>query len=234
MTSERFFDHDGCVVGSLHQGSQNFHVGNRGLQCVPMAICSLLKSTEIQPKDWKTSVINSILQAGDFMYTSIGKSGTLLPSDVPRYICLHSINHKITELKSHIGSFTHSFEEFNIKTFDSLSNLFSCYTHMLLCIGDITVGIMHMDDGKYYIFDSHSRNIEGYPTPNSRAVLLSFNFLKELCNYLRKLAMVLNADKFELTPIQIKRCFSHNKMDNYSVYENTTITHLKPGEHFKY
>ena len=77
----------------------------------------------------------------------------------------------------------------------------------------------------------HSRNIEGYPTPNGRAVLLSFNFLKELCNYLRKLAMVLNADKFELTPIQITRCFSHNKMDHYSVYENTTITHLKPGEH---
>ena len=102
---------------------------------------------------------------------------------------------------------------------------------MLLCIGDSTVGIMHMDDGKYYIFYSHSRNIEGYPTPNGRAILLSFNFLKELCNYLRKLAMVLNADKFELTPIQIKRCFSHNKMDNYSVYENTTITHLKPGQH---
>ena len=102
---------------------------------------------------------------------------------------------------------------------------------MLLCIGDSTVGIMHRDDGKYYIFDSHSRNIEGYPTPNGRALLLSFNSLKELCNYLRKLAMVLNADKFELTPIQIKRCFSHNKMDNYSVYENTRITHLKPGEH---
>ena len=102
---------------------------------------------------------------------------------------------------------------------------------MLLCIGDSTVTIMHMDDGKYYIFDSHSRNIEGYPTPTGTAVLLSSNFLKELCNYLRKLAMVLNAHKFELTPIQIARCFSHNKMDHYSVYENSTITHLKPGEH---
>ena len=128
MTSERFFDHDGCVVGSLHKGSQNFSVGSRGLQCVPMAMCSLLKSTEIQPKDWKTFLIDSILQVGDFIYISIGKSGTLLPADVPRYIHLHSINNKITELKSHIGSFTHGCEEFNIKTFDSLSNLFSCYT----------------------------------------------------------------------------------------------------------
>ena len=25
--------------------------------------------------------------------------------------------------------------------------------------------------------------------------------------------------------------FSLNKMDHFSVYENTTITHLKPGEH---
>ena len=232
MTSERFFDHDGCVVGSLHQGSQNFSVGSRGLQCVPMAICSLLKSTEIQPKYWRTSVIDSILQAGNFIYTSIGKSGTLLPTDVPRYIHLHSINNNWIKI-SH-RSFTHGCEEFNIKTFDSLSNLFTYYTHMLLCIGDSTVAIMHMDHGKYYIFDSHSRYIEGYPTPNGRAVLLSFNFLKELYNYLRKLAMVLNADKFELTPIQITRYFSHNKMDHYSVYENTTITHLKPGRTFHY
>ena len=207
MTSERLFDHDGCIVGSLHQGSQTFSVGSRGLQCVPIAMCSLLKSTEIQPKDWKTSVIDSILQAGDFVYTSTGKSGTLLPSDVPGYICLHGINNKITELKSHIGSFTHGYEQFYSKTFDSLSNLFSCYTHMLLCIGDSTVSIMHMDDGKYHIFDSHSRNIEGYPTPKGRAVLPSFNFLKELCNYVRKLVVILNADKFELTPIQITSFF---------------------------
>ena len=132
MTSERFFDHDGCVVGSLHQCSQNFSVGSRGLQCVSMAIYSLFKSTEIQPKDWKTAIIDSILQAGDFIYTSIGKLGTLLPTDVPRYIRLHSINNKITELKSHIGSFTHGHEEFNIKTFASLSNLFSCYTHVIM------------------------------------------------------------------------------------------------------
>ena len=58
-----------------------------------------------------------------------------------------------------------------------------------------------MDDGKYYILDSHSRNIEEYPTPNSRAMLLSFNFLKQLCNYVRKLAVILNVDEFELTPI---------------------------------
>ena len=95
-------------------------------------MCSLLKSTEIQPKDWKTSEIDSILQAGDFVYTSIGKSGTLLPGDVPRYIHLHGINNKITELKSHTGSFTHGHEQFNIKTFDSLSNLFSCYTHVIM------------------------------------------------------------------------------------------------------
>ena len=128
MTSERLFDHDVCVIGSVHQGSQTFSEGSRGLQCVPIAMCSLLKSTEIQPKNWKTSVIDCILQAGDFIYTSIGKSGTLLPSDVPRYIR----KNKTTELKSNIGSFTHGQEQFNIKTFDSLSNLISCHTHVLM------------------------------------------------------------------------------------------------------
>ena len=101
---------------------------------------------------------------------------------------------------------------------------------MFLCIGDSTVSIVHIDDGKHYTFDSHSRNIKGYPTPNGTAVLLTFNFLKELCNYVRKLAVKLNANRFELTPIQITRFFLHNEMDHYNVYENTTIIPFKLGE----
>ena len=41
QTPGRVFDNDGCVTGSLHQGSQMFSAKNSGLQCVPVAICIL-------------------------------------------------------------------------------------------------------------------------------------------------------------------------------------------------
>ena len=101
-----------------------FSAKKRGLQCVPVAICSLLKSTQVPPDDWKAYNIDCILQAGDNLYACIGKLGTLLPSDVPNYIALNGINYKLNELESHIGSFCHANEEFNLKTFDMLGSGF--------------------------------------------------------------------------------------------------------------
>ena len=67
--------HDGCVVGSVHQGSQIFIWAGSGLQCVANAICSLLKSTQKSPHTWITSDIIDILQLGHVLYTQIGKAG---------------------------------------------------------------------------------------------------------------------------------------------------------------
>ena len=142
-----------------------------------------IKSTQVPPDDWKAYDLDCILQTGDNLYACMGKLGTLLPSDIPNYIALNGINYKLNDLKSHIGSFSHTNEEFNLKTFDMLGSVLLSYRHMLLCIGDNTVSVMHMDGGGYFICDSHSRSIEGYPVPNGTAVLLSFNSFKILCNY---------------------------------------------------
>ena len=182
QTPGRVFDHDGCVTGSLHQGSQMLSAKSKGLQCVPVAICSLLRSTQVPPDDWKAYDIDCILQAADNLYACIGKLGTLVPSDTPNYIVLNGVNYKLNELKSHIGSFSHANEESKFITFDMLGSVLPSYRHML-CIGDNTVSVMHMDGGRYFICDSHSRSIEGYPVPNGTAVLLSFNPFEIVYNY---------------------------------------------------
>ena len=61
-----------------------------------------------------------------------------------------------------------------------------------------------MEVNTYYIYDSHSRDIAGFPVSHGTAILLTFDLLKGMNNYIKILAMHLNGDKFELTPIQIK------------------------------
>ena len=88
-TVNRTFLHEGCVVGSVHQGSHIFNWLGRGLQCGPNALCSLLKSTQKLPNTWTTSDIDEVLHRGNMLYTQIGKLGKLLlPSDIPKYILL--------------------------------------------------------------------------------------------------------------------------------------------------
>ena len=69
-----------------------------------------------------------------------------------------------------------------------------------------------MADNNYYIYDSHSRNIAGYPVPNGTAVLLTFNSLQRLNKFIIILAHHLNADTFELTPAQMTCNVLHDKM----------------------
>ena len=64
--------------------------------------------------------------------------------------------------------------------------------------------MIHTEVNTYYIYDSHSRDIAGFPVSDATAILLTFNSLKGMNNYIKILSMHLNDDKFELTPTQIK------------------------------
>ena len=46
-TVNRTFVHVGCIVGSVHQGSQIFNRPGRGLQCVPNALYFVEKYAKV-------------------------------------------------------------------------------------------------------------------------------------------------------------------------------------------
>ena len=208
----RVFLHDGCVIGSLHQGSHIFTGPGRGLQCVANTLCSLINSTQQPPDTWTTSDIDNILHTEDVLYTQIGKLARLLPSDIPPYICVHSVNYKISEKQSYIGSFTQVKEEFHIKTLESLEDILKQQTHFLTCIGDSAISIIHMPNSKYYIGDLHSRNISGFPVPDGTTVILTYHSLQVMNHYMKILPIHVKADTFELTPIQITCNVSQSDM----------------------
>ena len=88
----RTFLHDGCVVESVHQGSHIFNGPGRGLQCVPNALYSLLKSTQKFPNTWTTSVIDEALHRGNMLCTDWKIGKLLLPSNIPKYITVDGVN----------------------------------------------------------------------------------------------------------------------------------------------
>ena len=158
-TVNRTFLHNECVVGSVHQGSQS-----RGLQCVPNALCDLLKSTQKFPNTWTTSDIDEESHRGNMLYTQIGKIGKLLlPSDMPKQITVDEVIYKVHERQSHIGSFTVVNEEFDMKSIDMMNYILTEFSHFLSCIGDSAISVIHTEVNTYYVYDSHSRDIDGFP-----------------------------------------------------------------------
>ena len=132
----------------------------------------------------------------------------MLPSDIPKYLNIHGTNYNIKERKSHIGSFNCPQEEFGVVTINMLHPIFMKYEHLLLCIQDSTVAVIHMQNGFCYLFDPHSRNISGFQVSYGCAVLLSFMLLTTLQTYLSSLAGDLNVSTFELTPLHIRADYS--------------------------
>ena len=57
-----------------------------------------------------------------------------------------------------------------------MNDILTEFSHLLLCIGDSVISVIHTDVNTYYIYDSHSRDIAG------TAILLTFDSLKEMRN----------------------------------------------------
>ena len=149
------------------------------------------------PNTWTTSDIDEVLHRGNVLHTQIGKIvKLLLPSDIPKYITVDGVNFKVHERLSHIGSFTVVNEKFDMKSIDMMNDILTDSLHFLLCIGDSAVSVIHAEVNTYDLYGSHSRDNAGFPVSDGTAILLTFDSLKVMNNY-------INADKFELTPIEI-------------------------------
>ena len=128
------------------------------------------------------------------------------------------MNYGLVEMQSYIGSFTSGQKDFNIMTIDMLRNVFNEFGDFLLCIGESASAILR-HGCTYYMYDPHSRNSHGFPDANGASILLTFNSFNKLSNYLTYLAMNLNTDQFELTPMKIVVGVPDYYMKHYIPYK---------------
>jgi hypothetical protein len=72
---------------------------------------------------------------------------------------------------------------------------------ILILEGYMMALIKHSDS--FYLFDSHARDTNGFPDPNGTAVVMKFNNTVHLEQHICSLSMELNANLFEIVPVQI-------------------------------
>ena len=57
----------------------------------------------------------------------------------------------------------------------------------------------------FYVFDPHKQNTYGLPDSNGGAIVLKFNYFKQLCLYIHELSKSLSSTHYELTPVTITK-----------------------------
>ena len=150
---------------------------------------------ERPPLLWKSYDIDEILHKGHMLYHQIGTFVRLLPSDIPEYITVDKKNYRL-------GLFSSGCQDFKMMTIDMLTDVFRQFCDFLLCIGERASAILQ-EENTYFIYDSHSRNKNGFPDADGTSVLLTFNLVEKMYHYITNLTMNLNTDAFELTPPEI-------------------------------
>ena len=82
---------------------------------------------------------------------------------------------------------------------NALTNLFLHYEHCLLTIVCSTVAIFRTSEGKFKIFDPHSRDLYGMPHPCDKCVLVSVESMSDMVIYFQN-----TINQMDLLPFEIK------------------------------
>ncbi|XP_014679363.1 PREDICTED: uncharacterized protein LOC106819228 [Priapulus caudatus] len=193
------------IQGHYHQGADLFHPNSRGKQCMTNALLSLVYSYVSNVNNWMAEDLNKILVSGDSFYTQTPKSQDfLLVSEIPKYFTCFDKNFKITDKTSMVGLVNAVTAEAPYSVLaDSLQSLDASNPYALICLGCYASAVF-LNNGQYFLFDSHARNDHGLPASNGTAVLLAFNSVVDLTQYVKVLSLKLGANIFEMTPIEIK------------------------------
>ena len=221
--------HERIILSQLSQSSNIFVGPGKGLQCIPNSILSLLYHVHKNCELWKEEDIHNILYSGNILYNSIGKTTTLLISDVPQYIKLYNFIYHIREQKSVIGHMSKEDTNFNIIPFNKVEPIIVTHKYCILVIGESALAIIHSNN-YFYLFDPHNRNEYGLPDTNGGSIVLKFTNFNQLYAYINKLSQCLNSTLYELTPIKITK-YTHIE-SNENTRKNENVLKQKRSTNF--
>ena len=169
------------VSGSFHQGYFTLFGRTAGKQCSCNALFSICWSIVKKISLWKSQDLDTILYEGDKIYKSLNADVYLAVDELPTTISFHNSQFNISLLNIE----TRKPKEIK----DFLQQMYSCKNDKgdasgcLIFIDYSTIALMSLS-GNYYLFDSHSRNERGLIIDNGYSVLLKFQNLKHVENYL--------------------------------------------------
>ena len=208
-------DHTYTVHADFNQGNELKFGVNAGKQCVAMSLCAIVYKEIKSVNIWDRLMLNSILICGDSLYSVISQSinkSYLLLTDVPGFVDMDNHVFNLQYSDSFSGSLQMSENSHPYVTLEhALNEVFVSlyYNSCLLTIGMNTVAIMMPFPGVFKVFDLHSRNVFGRPSPLGYCVLLSVEGIENLGEYFR-----LTSNPNVVTPFELKgvKCINNDDM----------------------
>ena len=164
------------VKGSSHQGNSKYGP-TAGTQCVCNSLASLCYSKIILPRYWTTKDIDSVLTFGNSEYSRLGF--------VHEYLSFDDISATFY-LGEHIMELNKSERSSGYLNRESVNfiQFVPPFTSGLFIASGLTTCFMYQSS-KVYIFDPHSRNDNGFVSPDGTAVLLEFDSLSKAMDYIK-------------------------------------------------
>ncbi|XP_070559937.1 uncharacterized protein [Ptychodera flava] len=203
------------ITGNLHQGSFKYLLSATGTStCMTNSLVALAYSQILGMPDWNSAVIDSILDMGKALYDKVYPNRH--SKDSCPYLQVTDLNVNF-RLKCRYFTCNPCFSLFgyvddtvspdNIvhKLDHALQTAFEISPQAILIIDEYGMALFKMN-GQFHVFDSHSRNDEGYAHSDGRAVLVTVDSIADLCKHLRHLVCTLTEKplktvQFEITPV---------------------------------
>ncbi|XP_078795691.1 uncharacterized protein LOC144988715 isoform X2 [Oryzias latipes] len=201
------------IRGSFHQGSELFG-SNSGRQCMAISLVAAAKHTVKSVFLWDSCELDSVLLAGDQVYSDLQRqnkitdsAGFLRVTDLPDQVVVDGV-----ELSCVFGEVVSGDAKINSGEFvdvgvlvplkEGLARMTAQYNTCLLTLCENTCAVI-AENGRWAIVDSHSRSPEGMRVPDGSSVVLFFDSVDEVHDYLQKSVEGIVLTEFEMVGVVV-------------------------------
>ena len=223
-----YIDPSKTIRAPYSQGNQVIFGETAGQQCLAMCLCALIcnkKQNICSPQD-----LVNIMNIGNELYSNLSclaRQSYLLFTELPSQLTVFDTDYIFEYSESYSGNIIGdcSIEGYQYcvpfhRSFELL--LAENYSAFILTIDSNAVCIFSTNDGKYKIFDSHSRDIYGRSHPQGTCVLLEAPNINNVILYFQSLYS--ENSQFELRGINIEEVQANGDQNLNNKIRNSALS----------
>ena len=170
-----------CVQGSFNQNDPRFG-DSAGIQCACNTLTSICWSVNRRVKIWKSFDLDYILIKGNEIFEAVNLNRSLYFDELPKEFKLAGTDITVEFSKIDNGFLRERFNSFDV--FLNIDFFFSDNSNgAILFFQGYTISLLKDDSKNIYIFDSHSRDDHGQPSPEGKSILMTFLSADEVERY---------------------------------------------------
>lgn len=226
------------VRGTHCQGDIRFPEMNRGTQDAAMAMSFFIFQHSVEPKDFKSRTIDSILKYGDKLHTYClqkGRKPPLAPSDIFTEYVLGDYTYKITLQGKVAEGDLFSTEEAILNLQNAILNVSATAKRLIITTKERSFAVFK-GEKMFYLFDPHCRGPNGLATTTGTACLLRFLNLEKLVDVMKANLPIEGSSRFYIDTVEStkEQIIKESKIGHAKIpellQEPTAFVTISPGK----